>query len=267
WEIHKIAKSLKYESDAVELFVHDQRNFPISTLQRFYDDSNFKEHLGFDFDNRGEIKISSNKKDFEKSFTKVVTDIVNGTVTSRTINTNEAKKEYLKNIDKPKVDKKNKIIITSKSFQPKKIQIEKRDMKLVPDYMTCTSTSAGVLRMYDELKTINYRKFPNATLDLIRSFLECALKSYFQINNIDIRPKRHGGYVYLSDVLEAYSDDKTKPKGLDQIVRMIRDNNGYYPESKNFLDGINHNHDLFAVDKDVKTAWDKMESIFKHILN
>ena len=140
-------------------------------------------------------------------------------------------------------------------------------MKLVPDYMTCTSTSAGVLRMYDELKTINYRKFPNATLDLIRSFLECALKSYFQINNIDIRPKRHGGYVYLSDVLEAYSDDKTKPKGLDQIVRMIRDNNGYYPESKNFLDGINHNHDLFAVDKDVKTAWDKMESIFKHILN
>ena len=37
--------------------------------------------------------------------------------------------------------------------------------------------------------------------------------------------------------------------------------------SAQFLNATNHNPSVFAVDKDVEIAWDRMEKLFRYILN
>lgn len=264
WEIHKIAKSLQYSNDEMTLKVHNQREFPITNLERLYDDPYFREYMGMGFNEHGNVAISSEKKSFSGAMTKVVEDIINKTLTSRTINDLKAKKKYVNTIAKPAASGKG--AVDSSSFTPKKTPAVTTPSSLVPGDLVCGIASKGVQRMYVELKTINYRKYPNASLDLLRSLLECSLKAYFELKGVVISPRRAGGYVYLEDVLDAFRNDASTPKALIQVVDMIKSNKGYFPESKGFLDGINHNHNIFAVDKDIKTAWDKMESIFRYIL-
>lgn len=267
WEMHRIAKSLNYQDNEIEAKIHNQREFPISTLARLYDDQNFKDFFGIEFNEHGEVRILAEKNSFEKSFAKVVTDIVDNTLNSRTINNSDAKKKYLEGLERPRVDTTKTTIITSKSFTPKKIQVDTKNKSLVPMDMTCTLPSPGVKRMFDELKTINYAKFPNATADLIRSFLECSLKAYYVCKKDEIKPVGKKQFVFLYDALDKFIKDTNTPKRLQQVAGTIKDSNDFCPQNKNFLNGVNHNPDLFAIGKEVKTMWDKLESIFRHILN
>lgn len=265
WEIHRIAKSLKYRDDETERKVHDQRSFPISTLERLYNDPSFRNHLGMEFNEHGEVRISSEKKSFENAFTKVVSDIVDKAVTSRTINESKAKKKYLESIPKPVINSAKSSLMTSGNFQPKKPAAAPKNKSLVPSGFNCSS-SAGVKRMFEELKNINYNKFPNATIDLMRSLLECGIKAYYVLKGNEIKPNGRR-YVYLSDALDTFIDDPSTPTRLKGAASNIRDDDSFYPQNKIFLDGINHNPDLFAIGKDVETAWAKMEAIFRHVLN
>ncbi len=55
--------------------------------------------------------------------------------------------------------------------------------------------------MLEELQRIDYRRFPNASHDLLRSFLECSLKAYFKDSGRAVIPQRTGGFVFLDRVL------------------------------------------------------------------
>ncbi|MFA4941435.1 MAG: hypothetical protein WC582_02450 [Patescibacteria group bacterium] len=263
WEMHKIAKSLKYPNADVEIKVHDQRDFPISTLERLYDDQNFKKFFGIEFNENGEVRISSEKKSFEESFAKVISDIVDNKLNSRIINDSKAKIKYLSTIQKPE-ETPGKSVITSKSFTPKKVEPPKKIGSLIPSDMTCTLSSKGVQKIFDELRAINYNKFPNATADLLRTFLECSIKAYYIDKKDEIKKT---GFVYLKDALEKFIKDPNTPKRLQSVASTVRDSNDFCPQNKNFLNGVNHNPDMFAVGKEVETIWAKLESIFRHILN
>lgn len=94
WEIHTIARSLKYDDEDVARRVHDQRNFPVSTIERLYDDAQFRKLLNFNFTNDGEVNVHSQKSEFDKSLKKVVTDAVNKVIDTRKLNNDEGKKDY-----------------------------------------------------------------------------------------------------------------------------------------------------------------------------
>src|SRR3989338_9069963 len=66
--VHKIAKSIMYDSDQIAKKVHNERTFPASTIERLYEDRQVKDFLGFEFDKDGEVKIQIDRKEFEKGF-------------------------------------------------------------------------------------------------------------------------------------------------------------------------------------------------------
>lgn len=135
--------------------------------------------------------------------------------------------------------------------------------------MLFTLQSPGVRRMLMELQNIDYHKYPNATHDLLRSFLECALKAYFDQNGNAVKPAKGKGYVFLDDVLKAFKNemDLVKNTELSQVAQKIISDTTMKSYSAQFLNATNHNPSVFAVDKDVETAWDTMEKLFRHIVN
>lgn len=260
WEMHDIAKSMQYGSSLVEAKVHSQREFPISTLARLYEDPSFREHMGMEFDANGHVKISAVKADFDKAFSQVVTDVTTKAVDSRKLNDTKKIKKYLESVPKPAMQKAGKTIGSS-VFTPKTI-LTGKPKKLVPDSLVCNLQSPGVVRMLEEIRAINYVKFPNATADLLRSLLECSLKAYYIGRSETIRHK--GRFTFLSDALAKFQSDPNTPTGLQQLTKSIINGTSFF-QSSDFLNAVNHNPHLFATDKEVKEAWDKLEPIFREI--
>jgi hypothetical protein len=128
-------------------------------------------------------------------------------------------------------------------------------------------------RLYNELKDPNILEFPNATHDLLRSFLECSLITYLkQIKKYaDVlnEKKKNQKNLTLTDILDYISNQKVSPI-KDGSVRAIAkqltsdDRKSYSIDRMNM---VNHNENWFSEEKDVRSAWDKMEPIFKTILN
>lgn len=269
--VHKVAKSIQYDSDQITKKVHNERAFPASTIERLYEDKYVRDFLGFDFDGDGDIQVKIDKKEFEKGFKRLIQDVVEKVVDSRALNTEKNRKAYILNFpeaDIPNKTKKSKTL-TSKDFIENPPNIIKKRTRLAPRDIMFTLQSPGVRRMLIELQSIDYRKFSNATHDLLRSFLECSLKAYFdQIGN-PIKPTNGKKYVFLDDVLKEFRKemDEAKNNELSQVTQLIINNAKMTSYSAQFLNAINHNPSVFAIDKDVENAWDAMEKLFRYILN
>jgi hypothetical protein len=269
--VHKIAKSIKFDSPRVNKRVHDERSFPASTIERMYEDRQVRQFLGFDFDKDGEVRIQIERKEFEKGFKKIVQDIVEKVVDSRSLNNEDNRKKYIASFPSSDVPKRTKSSKTSTSKDFKEIpppKPEKRK-KLAPSDIVFSLKAPGVKRMLVELQGIDYHKFPNACHDLLRSFLECGLKAYFDHIGKTLKPPKGAGFVFLDHALQAFKDemDAAKNTELSQVAQRIKSNAKMSSYSAQFMNATNHNPSVFATDKDAEDAWDAMDKLFRFILN
>jgi hypothetical protein len=269
--VHKIAKSIQYDSEQIAKKVNNERTFPSSTIERLYEDKQVRDFLGFDFDGDGEVKINIDKKEFEKGFKRVVQDVVEKAVDSRTLNNETSRKTYLSNFPKSDIPNRTKDgkIITSKDFNEASLAYTRRRTRLAPKDVKFTLQSPGVRRMLKELQAIDYHKFPNASHDLLRSFLECSLKAYFDHCGNSIKPAKNKSYVFLDDVLKAFKSemDANNNTQLSQVTQKIISDTTMLSYSAQAMNATNHNPSVFAIDKEVEDAWDAMEKLFRYILD
>lgn len=263
-EMHNVAISLKNISEDIRKKVLNKGVFNISTLERFYSDKYIQEKLGIDFDKKtGEAAIPSNP-DFDKVYSRVITDIASGIATSRKELSKEAdRKTYIDSVVQEVLEGKDlskKAKKSAASFKPSKPSTTTQK-GLIPKSFEDTLNVPGIGRVMWELQNIDYAKFPNATADLLRTFLEITLKKYLQ--EIGRMPAFNPNkFIYLKDVLQKIKADlrNTPNRGLVQVIEEIENNKWY-------LDSINHNPDVFAVEGRVKDAWDQIHPLIKFIFD
>lgn len=269
--IHRIAKAIKYDYARTTKRVHDERSFPASTVERMYEDKQVRQFLGFDFDKDGEVRIQINKKEFEKGFKRIVQDIVEKVVDSRSLNNEENRKKYLAGFAASDIPKRTKSakVATSKDFKEIPPPKPEKRRKLAPSDIVFSLKAPGVKRMLVELQGIDYHKFPNACHDLLRSFLECGLKAYFDHIGKTLKPPKGVGFVFLDHALQAFKDemDIAKNTELSQVTQRIKSNAKMSSYSAQFMNATNHNPSVFATEKDAEDAWDAMDKLFRFILN
>ncbi|MBU4347166.1 hypothetical protein KJ586_01465 [Patescibacteria group bacterium] len=276
WEMHKIAKSITYGSDVTTEKVHNQRNFPVSTIERLYDDKNFRDFVGFQFNQNGLIEVNSDQTEFKNIFKQVVSDAVDKVIDTRTLGNESKRKEYFENFKKPKDGKRKTTSSNFKTVSLKSLSSVKNklDTKGINFQL---ATYPAVKRMYIELATINIddgKGFPNATHDLLRSFLECSLKAFFWEHKITINKK--GNFAYLNDVLKTFEEDPDVKKiagdryvALKGLVGRIRQKEGpgnMREYTANFMNQVNHSHLIFSQKKDVNDGWEILKPLFAFIL-
>lgn len=263
YEMHNVAASLKNITVEVRNKVLNKRTFPISTLERFYDDGRVQEKLGIEFDkNTGAAKVPTSR-DFDKVYSRVVADIVSGIATSRKELSNEGDREkYLDSVVREVLNKGSVNTSQKKSasaFKPSASGRARRAF-LVSGRLQNPFDSPGIGRVLWELQELDYAKFPNAAADLLRTFLEITIKKHLEETGSLPQPRRAGGYIYLDDVLTKIKVDLQAARNhkLAQVVQEIQNNKWY-------LDSINHNPEVFAVPERVKDAWDQIYPLIKFI--
>lgn len=130
-------------------------------------------------------------------------------------------------------------------------------------------------KLYDELRDPGILNFPNATHDLLRSFLECGLVAYLKHKNINkyqdaLKEKKcNSRGLTLTKILDYVACNKNSPI-QDQSVRaiakqLIADDQKDYSVER--MDMVNHNESWYSTEQNVKDAFTKMEPLFKVILN
>ena len=280
-EIHLLAKSINI-NDSLKAKVHDDRDFPITNLERFYDDKNVSEFLGIEFDRLGKVKGKIDKTEFEKGFKKIIEDVAMGDINSRRYNKIEQRKKYINDLPnqyKPDLSKTGSF--GSSDFKEldvpeKKNGTGRKRSKKIPKGLFIQADvpfklpSTSLRLMYNELREIEVKTFPNATHDLLRSFLECVLVFYLKATEeygLIVKNDRHN--PKLSEMLTFLFSDKCTSitdKNIKQVVRQIKANwqDSYSLERMNM---INHNENWNSNENDVRSAWGKIEGLFKALLN
>lgn len=274
-EMHKIAKSLDYRTDDIEIKVHDERNFPITTLERIYDNQKAQELLGFNFKNDGTVNINVKKEEFEKVFQRIVQDIAMTNEDSRSLNTDGKIESYVQSVIEKPIKKTTKLT-TVKSFRekksPSKEVVTQRSVKkpkgLIPSYVAFRLKSGALRELYDELRTILVKDFPNATHDLLRSFLECVLVEFLkQSEKYDKIKKNVSHEPKLGEMLAYLINEKIiQDENIIQTINEVK-SNWDKPYSLERMNMVNHNENYASVEKDVRSAWAKIEKLMIFILS
>lgn len=265
-EMHNVAMSLKNISEDVRKKVSNKGTFNISTLERFYLDKYVQEKIGIDFNKTtGEATVPSTP-DFDKVYSRVVTDIATGIATSRKELSKEPnRKSYIDSVVREVLEGKElnkKMKKSASTFKESKVS-SKKQRGLISKKIDNPLDSPGVGRVLWELQNMDYVKYPNASADLLRTFLEIVLKKYLEDTNGLPTPTDKNGkkkFVMLSHVLLKIKSDlqKTSNTKMVQVVQEIEKNKWY-------LDSINHNPDVFAVGDRVKDAWDQIYPLIKFV--
>lgn len=132
-----------------------------------------------------------------------------------------------------------------------------------------TTFPASIHEIVKELSAINIQRFPNATLDLLRTFLEKTIKAHAEVLGEDIKKgSNEQGFVYLSNCL-IWLEEHFKTTGQTafiQPVQKIRGGRYGFVGSKAHLDATNHNHHIFATPDDVRECWATIEGVMKAVL-
>ena len=259
YEMQQIALSLNNISDYIRQNA-SSKNFEITTLERLYNDKYVQQKLGISFNSvTGQVSAPKNES-FDKAYSKIITDIVDGKITSRKeIKDPADRKKYIDSFISKGIFSKTKIGVDE--FTPKKIKVDLRKF-LVPSNINSTLESPAINRVLEELQSVNYRKFPNISADALRSILEGILKKYFDRIGNSVPKKRGAKFTYLQDVLSHAKKyfNNIGNQEMKQIIERIEAN-------KEFLEMINHNPSVFSTPDNTKDSWDIMQELFIFIFN
>ena len=291
-----------------------RRRFPVSTLARLYENEKFLDLVGIRIQSgSGEVALLSSPAMFKRVATKIVGDIRDGEINTRSLNKTSSDRyiaymDELRDLldepypedvvpaDPPSKDPNSSSFRTSgradhgapsgnsgsersggeqnnestdsgrdkaKPFPKKRNYLNTNNLMVPPTF------PASIHEIVKELSAINIQRFPNATLDLLRTFLEKTIKAYAEVLGEDIRKGSNDkGFVFLSNCL-VWLEDHFRTTGMMayiQPVQKIRGGRYGFVGSKEHLDATNHNHHIFATADDVRESWATIEGIMKAVL-
>lgn len=101
--MYSIACALDLPEDVAKK-VQNQRQFPVTTLERLYRTPQVKQFLGIEFDENKRLVGKVPPHEFKKGYAKIVSDIATGEVHSRSLNTTAEMDEYLASFDEQRPD-------------------------------------------------------------------------------------------------------------------------------------------------------------------
>ncbi len=296
-ELYKLAKSAPIEDSDLRAKVHDERNFPITTLARIYDDQSASKALGIGFTKQGIAEGKIPLEEFQKANKKLVEGIASGDITSRNTNSSTDIAKIIEDLpseSKPDLSKTGSFSTDRSSKTAANTNSHKGVSAIQPNSAKKTPVSGkppkrGLFRkadipfkvssrplefMYDELRKIDVTNCPNATHDLLRSFLECSLCVYLktidEYKNVKARKK---GQPTLAEMmaemmafLGAEDSEIVDDKNVKQVINQVKSDFGsqYSLERMNM---INHNENWVSSEKDVRAAWSKLETLLKFLLD
>jgi hypothetical protein len=283
--MYELARRIELPAD-IKAKVSDPREFEISTLQRIMDNAKAREVLGVDFDANGAITGKVNLDEFKRAFARVLTDIVNQKINTRSVNTKQDIERYLGEIRDDLPSKKKKGSFTASDFEtkrppappekptkakPKKATPAARQSKsLVASGTKCRLKSQRISAIFEELRTTNLDEKPNTSAVLFRILVELVIGYYLdktkKIDPLLARAKKEGKakdwYPTLRQMLDAMlkdTDFQIPTLARKKLNKLVSDATS--PLSVDGLDAYVHNRFSPPTATDLRSYWEVFEGI------
>lgn len=264
----------------------DTKKLKISTIDRILSNPEARSYLGIDIKDK-KIILVSDKNEVVMRLNKLFTKVINDNVAVTAVYTKDNAIDFMSQLflDKPKLFSEQKPLfpISDKQKSAPRDQVElnkqiRSDKKptglFFRSQVPYKLNNRQLQKLYDELADPGILSFPNATHDLLRSFLECSLIAYLKHPSINkfqeclSIKRRNENNITLTDMLD-YLSSKTSVIGDSNIRKLaqqlISDKSQYYSVER--MNAVNHNENWFSVEQDVRDAWEKIEPLIKTILN
>lgn len=286
--MYNIARNISYDNKAIQVKVEDKQDFPASVLERIYDSSVMKDFLGISFDNHGNIKGEKAKEAFAEAYKKIVMDIVEKKVDTRTLNKEDDFKEYATKLEGIRPQKKGSF--TYDDFAKEEVEPEapeptekhsKRSVRkssgIIPAGLPFILKGASNLhKNYDELRKLPVKTYPNTTAVMLRTFLDKSLRMYLKKCNIHRIPIQEDGSIKNKKTSDA-SLGKILDYLISKEVNIIDDDNvkktikkfkssGDPSVSLSGLNAATHNEEFSLTEAEVRNIWPNLEGLLKIIL-
>jgi hypothetical protein len=188
--VYRLSCSLDFP-DEVKAKVQNNREFPLSTLERLVESQPIRDFLMLKADPK-EVLISAAKPQaFLKAFRRIVADVATGKVDSRVANNAEGIAEYLKTLGdvKPTAKSGSRFSIRDHLSQtdspspsvstavgpPRK---PKSSPSPIPRSLKCFCPDSRIDDIYTELRRLRVDRNPNACAVLLRLLLEFSVSYY-----------------------------------------------------------------------------------------
>lgn len=126
-------------------------------------------------------------------------------------------------------------------------------------------TSAGLRRRFEELKRLDVRDFPNASHDLLRTVLECAIKDHFAAQGQPLPGNSMLGQC-IGELARTYQNDRRMTSLINTINRRGRMQAHQFSGTALSLNASNHEPDSFVTGPDVHEAWERIKPILIEIV-
>jgi hypothetical protein len=287
--VYKIACTLALP-DAIKEKVHNPRTFNTAPVERVLDVPTARTSLGVDFDETGGITGTVTKSAFEKGLSRLLTDVTEGKIDTRSLNKATDVEKYLRTIEGDLPDlKKDKGKFTTQDFVttpvaqpaskaagPKKSKKPKQSASIVPTGTKCNLQSMRIRDIFDELKSLSVEKKPNASAVLFRILVELCIGNYL-VKTKKIQPlldkgkkdkKPNDWFPALRALLDAILKDTSiqlNPLARKRLNKFVSDATS--PLSVDGLDSYVHNNFSFPTAKDLRSYWEAFDGLFSVILD
>lgn len=265
----------------------DDKAFSVTTLERLIQSAAGQKFLGIRFDADGQAVGEYEAEEFKKAYGRIVTDIAEGTIDTRKLNSNSDIEEYLGGLGKDKPAKSKKATWTSNELlsgktkaasealkvakKPKPTpQTDRPEPYLTPRAFRCPINQPKIKEVFGELRRMKLSEFPNGCAVLGRIFVELVVGHYLEKTGRD-KPlldkaakegKPPGWSPTLRQMLRAVLNDATitiKPMVRRAVERMTNDDASLL--SLEHIDQFVHNRYIAPSERDLRHLWTTVEPL------
>jgi hypothetical protein len=253
--MYHVAANLPLKADVKEK-VLDPQEFPISVLERVYENTEARKQLTLS-DDLSTFSCSSDQ--FKQAYSTIVSDIATGTQDSRTLNSSDNIRDYAQRVSRdasirdsgkqtqtesivalatPQPQTADRLILLLR--KKRRSTRETKSLFSASDIPFKLKGASSLRRFYDELRDLRVKTFPNTTAILFRVFVEKACRHFLKRKGVKVikvgnETKRLADAQFgeLLDFLadrrnQIISDDWTLPHLVDT------EKSQYLPEKENW---------------------------------
>lgn len=279
---HALAVDLPPETKGL---VSDPQKFPITTLERVYDNAEARRALTLSDDL---TTISCPPTEFKRALSQIVADIANGVQDSRSLDTGSEIRDYVTNVAKTfglrNTGTEVKIETILPQHQPSLPPPSRQTPKTTrptrqpkglfgsTDVPFRLKGAASLRRLYDELRAMPVRTYPNTTAILFRVFLDKAARHFLKrkgIKTISIgrRPEKLADVSFgeILDFMAERSNQLIADDNIKKAVRTFKSSSSF--KSLSTLNSIIHNEELSFTENQARELFPNVEGLLKTLLS
>ena len=285
--MYNIACSLELPEEVLNM-VLDAREFPMTTLDRLYNDPKVQKMLGIEFDNKKGLVGKVKSSEFKKGYSKIVTDVAMGNIDSRSLNTSKHIEAYIKSFsldEKPNLRKKGTFTsdaltgeedaaasLPSKPSKPKLSRVQRKSSSVIPTSFKCHVNDKRINDVFLELKKLKLETHKNASSIMLRVLLELSVGYYLEktkkIKTLLAKHRKKNKpkdweptlKQMLAHMVNDDNDVDLSPNTRKAINKLLSSNGML---SADTLDFFVHNRRYCPTEEQLRSFWAALEEIFE----